>query len=1189
MAEIKKKMLSVDGNTAAALMSYNFTEVAAIFPITPSSPMANYVDIYSSQGKKNFFGNPVKVCEMQSEGGASGALHGAMQGGAFATTYTASQGLLLMIPNVYKWCGELLPAVMHVSARSLATRSLSIFGDHQDVYAIRQTGIAMLCSDSVQEVADLASLAHLIAIDASYPVCHFFDGFRTSHEIQNVEFIDDEEWKKLVPWDKVKEFKKNALNPHGHAVTRGGAENDDIYFQGREAQNAHFNNVLPVAVKYFKKVSKLTGRNYAPFVYYGAKDATKVIIAMGSVNETIYEVVTDLMKKGEKVGMVRVHLYRPFSAELLVKSLPRTTKEIAVLDRSKELGSVGEGLYEDVTSALNLMGKKNIKVIGGRYGLSSKDTQPKHIKSVFDFMLSGDEHHNFTVGIVDDVTHLSIPVDEKYEIAHDYTSCLFYGLGSDGTVGANKSSIKIIGDATHQYAQAYFAYDSKKSGGVTRSHLRFGKEPIHSTYYVEHADFVSCSLDTYIFKFDMLKNLKDGGTFLLNTDMSDEQLIKSLPNRVKYQLATKHAKFFVIDANKIALEIGMGRHTNTILQSAFFHLNEQIMPYSEANIWMKKLAEKTYAKKGEEVVKLNYKAIDSGTEGLRKVEVKPEWANLDYKRVRTTTGDEYFDNFVMPINTLDGYDLPTSAFLKDGLEDGSMRNNVTFKEERSIADKVPMWDKNYCIQCNQCAFVCPHATIRPFLLNEDEVKKGPEGLSDMVKDAIGSPAVKGMKYIISISPMNCVGCGLCTNECLANKAAKKAGNDHFALKMVEAKSQFDKEKYAQYLFKHVEYKSNIFPTNTVKGVGFLMPYQEVSGSCQGCGETPYYRLLSQLFGRDLLIANATGCSSIYNGSTPMTPFVTDKNGEGVAWANSLFEDNAEFGYGMRLATDYKLKQISEILVPALERDSVEDSVKEVVKKYLDNIKNKEEARKVIPELLKAVEGSKDEGIKEVLKFKNDLLDKSVWIIGGDGFAYDIGYGGLDHVIASEDDINVLVLDNEQYANTGGQASKATQTGCIAQFAASGKKTKKKNLALIAMAYGDVYVAQIALGANPMKAIQAFKEAESYNGPSLIIAYAPCINQGIKGGLVNSIQEEKKAVDCGFFTTWRYDPRLVKEGKPGLQLDCAEPDFSKFREFLLTENRFSMLPKVNPSEYEELFNKAEEAAKERWNAVKKFGL
>ncbi len=1190
MAEIKKTFLSVDGNTAAALGSYCFTEVAAIFPITPSSPMADHVDVYAAQGKKNFFGSTVKVCEMQSEGGASGALHGAIQAGTYGTTFTASQGLLLMIPNVYKWVGEELPAVMEVSARSLASRSLCIFGDHQDVYALRQSGIAMICSHSVQEVADLTPISHLIAIDASFPVCHFFDGFRTSHEIQNVEFVDDEEYRKLMPWDKVEEFRKRALNPHSNPVTRGGAENDDIYFTGLEAQNRHGEKVLEVAKKYFKEATRLTGREYAPFVYVGAKDATKVIVAMGSVTETALEVVEDLNKKGEKVGLLKVILYRPFSAKDFVSVLPETVKTIAVLDRTKEKGAVGEPLYEDVVSSLNLTGKTGIKVIGGRYGLGSHDTQPKHIKAVYDWMESSEAHHDFTLGIEDDVTHLSVPIkDDKYEIAHNYTSCLFYGLGSDGTVGANKSSIKIIGDATHQYAQAYFAYDSRKSGGVTRSHLRFGKEPIHSTYYVQHADFISVSLDTYMFRFDILKDLKDGGTFLLNTDMDDATLEKLLPNRVKWQLATKHVKFYVIDANKIALEIGMGRHTNTILQSAFFHLNEQIMPYSEANIWMKKLAEKTYAKKGEEVVKLNYKAIDSGTEGLRKVEVKPEWANLDYKRVRTETGDEYFDKFIMPINTLDGYDLPTSAFLKDGLEDGSMRNNVTFKEGRSIADKVPVWDKNYCIQCNQCAFVCPHATIRPFLLNEDEVKKGPEGLSDMVKDAIGSPAVKGMKYIISISPMNCVGCGLCANECLANKTAKKAGNDHFALKMVEAKSQFDKEKYAQYLFKHVEYKSNIFPTNTVKGVGFLMPYQEVSGSCQGCGETPYYRLLSQLFGRDLLIANATGCSSIYNGSTPMTPFVTDKNGEGVAWANSLFEDNAEFGYGMRLATDYKLKQISEILVPALERDSVEDSVKEVVKKYLDNIKNKEEARKVIPELLKAVEGSKDEGIKEVLNFKNDLLDKSVWIIGGDGFAYDIGYGGLDHVIASEDDINVLVLDNEQYANTGGQASKATQTGCIAQFAASGKKTKKKNLALIAMAYGDVYVAQIALGANPMKAIQAFKEAESYNGPSLIIAYAPCINQGIKGGLVNSIQEEKKAVDCGFFTTWRYDPRLVKEGKPGLQLDCAEPDFSKFREFLLTENRFSMLPKVNPSEYEELFKKAEEAAKERWNAVKKFGL
>ena len=1189
MSEIKKKTLSVDGNTAAALGSYCFTEVAAIFPITPSSPMADYVDNYSAQGKKNFFGSTVKVCEMQSEGGAAGALHGAIQAGTYGTTFTASQGLLLMVPNVYKWVGEELPAVMEVSARSLATRSLCIFGDHQDIYALRQTGIAMLCSHSVQEVADLTPIAHLIAMDASYPICHFFDGFRTSHEIQNVEFVDDEEYKKLVPWDKVNEFRKKALNPHSNPITRGGAENDDIYFTGFEAQNKHAAKVIDVAKKYLKEATRLTGREYAPFVYVGAKDATKVIVAMGSVTETALEVVNDLNSKGEKVGLVKVILYRPFSASDLVSVLPESVKTIAVLDRTKEKGAVGEPLYEDVVSALKLNGKENIKVIGGRYGLGSHDTQPKHIKAMYDWMDSSDAHHNFVLGINDDVTNLSVPVkDEHYETKNNYTSCLFYGLGSDGTVGANKSSIKIIGDATHQYAQAYFAYDSRKSGGVTRSHLRFGKEPIHSTYYIQHADFISVSLDSYMLKFDVLKDIKDGGTFLLNTNMSDEQLEKSLPTRVLYQLATKHVNFYVIDANKIALEIGMGRHTNTILQSAFFYLNPQIMPYSDANVWMKKLAEKTYSKKGQEVVELNYKAIDSGTEGLRKVNVKEEWAKLEYKRVRTVTGDKYFDEFVMPINTLDGYDLPTSAFLKDDLEDGSMRSNVTFNEKRNIADKVPEWNKDYCIQCNQCALVCPHATIRPFLLTEEEIKNGPKELGNMVKQAVGGPQLASYKFIIQVSPMNCVGCGLCANECLANKTAKKLGNDHFALKMVDVKTQKENEQYAEYLFKNVEYKA-LVPTNTVKGVGFLMPYQEVSGSCQGCGETPYYRLLTQLFGRDLLIANATGCSSIYNGSTPMTPFVKDKNGEGVAWANSLFEDNAEFGYGMRLATDYKLQQITEILTPVLTCEKASDSLKEVTKKYLEVIKNKDEARKVIPELLKEVEKSECEDVKKVLEFKNDLLDKSVWIIGGDGFAYDIGYGGLDHVIASEDDINVLVLDNEQYANTGGQASKATQTGAIAQFAASGKKTKKKNLALIAMSYGDVYVAQIALGANPMKAIQALKEAESYNGPSLIIAYAPCINQGIKGGLVNSIEEERKAVACGYFSTWRYDPRLVKEGKPGLQLDCAEPDFTKFKEFLLTETRFAQLPKVNPNNYEKLFAKAEEAAKERWEFVKKFGL
>ena len=1179
--EIKKSFLSVDGNTAAAIGSYYFTEVAGIYPITPSSPMAELVDVYASQGKKNLFGTPVKVVEMQSEAGASGTVHGALQAGALATTYTASQGLLLMIPNIYKWCGELLPAVLHVSARSLATRALSIFGDHQDIYACRQTGITMLCSHSVQEIADLAPMAHLIAIESATPMMHFFDGFRTSHEIQNVEFVDEEEYRKLLPMDKVEEFRARALNPHTHPVTRGGAENDDVYFQAREAQNSHFNNVINVVEKYLKEATRLTGRPYAPFVYYGSKDAENIIVAMGSVTETAIEVIDELAKEGKKVGLVKVHLYRPFSAKHLASVLPANVKRIAVLDRTKEQGAAGEPLYLDVVAALKQVGLEKIEVFGGRYGLSSKDTQPKHIKAVYDF-LEGKPHHNFTVSIDDDVTHLSIPVDDKFHVKADYTSCLFYGLGSDGTVSANKSSIKIIGDATHQYAQAYFAYDSRKAGGVTRSHLRFGKTPIRSTYYVENADFISCSLDTYVFKFDMIKNLKDGGTFLLNTDMSDEQLEKSLPNRMKHQLAEKHAKFYVIDANKIASEIGMGRHTNTILQASFFYLNQGIMPYEEANKWMKKFAEKSYAKKGQEVVELNWKAIDAGTEGLREVKVKPEWIELDTKRVRLTTGDEYFDSYVNVMGTLDGDTLPVSKFTEFELLDGTMKNDITFKEQRSIADKVPVWNKADCIQCNQCAFVCPHATLRPFLLNEDELAKAPEIVKNDVANAVG-PNLQNYKYRLQISPKNCVGCGLCVAECMANKMGKKA------LVMAEAKQQFAQEEGAEYLFKHVEYKSNLMPTNTVKGVGFLMPYMEISGACAGCGETPYYRLASQLFGKDMLVANATGCSSIYSGSTPLTPFCTDKNGQGVAWANSLFEDNAEFGYGMRATVDYRLGQIVSILEPALSRDSVEAELKDVIKKYLENIKNKDEARKIIPELVKLVKASKDKDVKAVLTYERDLLDKSVWIIGGDGWGYDIGYGGLDHVIANDQDVNILLLDTEVYSNTGGQSSKSSQTGSIAKFTASGKTGEKKNLALMAMSYGHVYVAQIALGANPMKAIQAMKEAESYNGPSLIICYAPCANHGIKGGLSNSMKVEKAAVESGYFTTFRYDPRLLAQGKPALQIDCKEPDFSKFREFVMGETRFSQLPKVNPEHAEELLQKSERCAKERWERIKKFGL
>lgn len=1184
--EVKKTFLSVDGNTAAALESYNFIEVAGIYPITPSSPMAENIDVYASQKRKNFFDSVVKVVEMQSEAGASGTVHGALQAGSLAATYTASQGLLLMIPNIYKWVGELLPAVLHVSARSLATRSLSIFGDHQDIYAIRQTGITMICSHSVQEIADLTAVAHLVAIDGETPVCHFFDGFRTSHEIQNVEFVDDAEWKKLLPMDKVEKFRARALNPHTHPVTRGGAENDDVYFQGREAQNTHYEHVVDVAEKYFKEASRLTGRNYAPFTYYGAKDAERVIIAMGSVTETITEVIDEL--KDEKIGLIKVHLYRPFSAKHLLSVLPKTCKRIAVLDRTKEMGAAGEPLYLDVVAVLANAGLKDIEVVGGRYGLSSKDTQPKDMKAVYDFLKQDKIFNGFTVGINDDVTHLSIPVDENFHVHSDYTSCLFYGLGSDGTVSANKSSIKIIGDATHQYAQAYFAYDSRKAGGVTRSHLRFGKKPIHSTYYVQNADFISCSLDTYLFKFDMIKNLKEGGTFLLNTDMSDEELIKLMPNRVKYQLATKKAKFYVIDANKIAGEIGMGRHTNTTLQASFFYLNQNIMPYEEAQKWMKKFAEKSYAKKGEDIVQMNFKAIDAGAEGLRQVKVDPEWAKLSPVRESHLTGDDYFDSYVAVMGNLDGDNLPVSKFQEYELLDGTMQNDITFKEKRSIADRVPMWHKEYCIQCNQCAFVCPHATLRPFLLDENEVANAPEIVKNDLADAVG-PTVKGLKYRIQVSPENCVGCGLCVSECMANKTAAKLNNGRIALEMVEAKSQFNQEEGADYLYKHVTYKSDKFSTDVVKGVGFLMPYMEVSGACAGCGETPYYRLLSQLFGKDMLVANATGCSSIYSGSTPLTPFCTDKEGQGIAWANSLFEDNAEFGYGMRVATDVKLRQIVAILLEAKVRDTVEDELKEVIDQYLENIKNRAKVRPIITKLVELVKASKDEKVKAVLDYERDLLDKSVWIIGGDGWSYDIGYGGLDHVIANEEDVNIMVLDTEVYSNTGGQSSKSSQTGSIAKFTASGKTTAKKNLALIAMSYGNVYVAQVSLGSNPMKAIKAFKEAESYDGPSLIICYAPCANHGIKGGLTNSMRQERLAVECGYFPIFRYDPRKVKEGKPGLEIDMAEPDFSKFRDFVMTETRFSQLPRVNPEHAEELLEKSQKYAEQRYERIKKFGL
>ena len=1162
---MSKKYLSMDGNTAAAHVAYAFSEVASIYPITPSSPMAEHAEEWASQGRKNIFGSAVNVVEMQSEAGAAGAVHGALQGGALATTFTASQGLLLMIPNLYKIQGEMLPGVFHVAARALATSSLNIFGDHQDVYACRQTGIPMLCSHSVQEVMDLAGVAHLTAIKAGVPFIHFFDGFRTSHEIQKVEVLDYETLASLVDYDAIKKFKANALNPHTNPVERGGADNDDIYFQSREAQNKHYDAVVEIAADYMKKISEITGREYAPFTYYGDPEADRVIIAMGSVTETIKDTIDEMAKEGEKVGVIKVHLYRPFSPKYLKAVLPATAKKIAVLDRTKEMGATGEPLYLDVCSVIR---DADILVIGGRYGMGSKDTTPQHIKAVYVHLNSDNPFTGFTIGITDDVTHLSLPDVHGFHINSGVTQCLFYGLGSDGTVSANKSSIKIIGDNTDLYCQAYFAYDSKKAGGATRSNLRFGNKPIRATYYVNRADFISCSLDNYCLKYDMLKNLKDGGRFLLNTEFTKEEIADYLPNRVKKQLADKHAKFYIINANKIAGEIGMGRRTNTILQSAFFALNEQILPIEEAVTKMKEMAKKSYSNKGENIVQANYKAIDAGKDAIEEVTVDPEWSNLTVLPLRKPTGDDYFDNFVAPINALEGYDLPTSAFL-DKL-DGTMQNGVAIKEKRAIAIQVPKWEKDNCIQCNQCAMVCPHATIRPFLMTEEEIKNAPEDITNDVLKPIGK-GVEGLSFRIQVSPDNCVGCGLCAAVCPGKRGEK-------ALTMVPVKEELEHSALSEYVYNNVEYRDDKYPTTTVKGVGFMKPYFEASGACAGCGETPYYRLASQLFGSDMRIANATGCSSIYTGSTPSTPCTTDKNGHGMAWANSLFEDNAEFGFGMKLAENYMSKHILEII--EANKNDVEPELKEILEKYEAVKGQRVEEKALYNELVEKVEASANEPIKELLDMKGELVTKSQWIIGGDGWAYDIGYGGLDHVLANDQNVNVLVLDTEVYSNTGGQSSKSSQAASIAKFTASGKKVAKKDLAQIAMAYGHVYVAQIALGANPMQAIKAMKEAESYDGPSLIIAYAPCNEHHIKGGLINSSRQEKWAVECGYFNLLRYDPRLTEEGKNPLTIDSKAPDYSKFKDFLMSENRFSQLVKINPENAEALFDKCLVDAKRR---------
>ena len=1177
----KKKFLSLDGNEAAAYCAYAFTEVAGIYPISPSSGMAEHCDAWSAQGKLNIFGSTVKVMEMQSEAGAAGVVHGALQSGALSTTFTASQGLLLMIPNIYKWVGEMIPGVLHVSARAIAARSLSIFGDHQDINAARATGVPIIASHSVQEVADLAGLAHLVAIKAAAPVMHFFDGYRTSHEIQKIEVLDYSIFNELVDHKAIQRFRKNALSPFDNPVVRGGNENDDIYFQGKEAQNTHYNRVVDVSVEYFKKISEITGRHYAPFTYYGHKEATKILVAMGSVTETIKETVDAMNLKGQKVGLVKVHLYRPFSPQHMLDVIPLTVKRVAVLDRTKEMTATGEPLFLDVKNILNTS-RPDVLVVGGRYGLAGKDTSPKWIKGVYNHLDLEKPWSSFTVGIYDDITNLSVTKDENFEIAQTYTQCLFYGLASDGTVSANKNSIKIIGDYTDKYAQAYFQYDSKKAGGVTKSHLRFGSQEIRSTYYIDNADFVSCSLDSYLIKYDMVKQLKKNGTFLLATTYKPEELEDKLPNKFKKGLAMKNARLFVIDAQAIAQEIGMGRRTNTILQATFFKLNPSIIPWDEALTYMKEYAKKTYGKKGQEVIDQNFRALESGGERYIEIPVKKEWADIQVRTIRDIDENDFFETYEKSIAALEGNELPVSIFTQGELLDGSMRSDTAYYEKRTIAAEVPAWYKDTCIQCGKCVFVCPHATIRAFLLDENDVNNAPDVVKGDLLDAVGGPNVKGLKYKIQVSPDNCVGCSLCVVECPVDDKPGKPK----PLKMVPVKEELDKQQdiAADYLYKKIRYKTEFYPTTTVKGAQFMKPYFEVSGACAGCGETPYYRLATQLFGTSMLIANATGCTSIYCGAIPSNSFTTNDKGEGPAWGNSLFEDNAEYGYGMRLAIDYKLNIVKKIVTENLPTIT-EPRLKELLEDYLKNQQSTQIVREYKHEVFDLIRAGSHEGIKALLPYETDFINKSVWIIGGDGWAYDIGYGGLDHVIANRENVNILVLDTEVYSNTGGQSSKASPTGQIAKFASSGKQTARKDLAAMAMAYGHVYVATCAMGANPNQVLKAFREAESYDGPSLIIAYSPCIEHGIKGGLQNHQVSEKKAVECGYFPIFRYDPRLEEQGKNPLQLDQAEPDFNKYKDFVFTEIRFSQLPSVNPEHADDLILQSQKNAEQRFRRLR----
>ncbi|WP_300379587.1 pyruvate:ferredoxin (flavodoxin) oxidoreductase [Clostridium sp.] len=1164
-----RKMKTMDGNTAAAHISYAFTEVTAIFPITPSTTMAETVDEWVAQGRKNIFGQPVKVMEMQSEAGAAGAVHGSLQAGALTTTYTASQGLLLMIPNMYKIAGEMLPTVFHVSARALATSSLSIFGDHQDVMAARQTGFAMLAEGSVQEVMDLSPVAHLTSIKTRIPFMNFFDGFRTSHEIQKIEVLEYDELAKLVDYDALDAFRKRALNPN-HPVTRGTAQNPDIYFQTRESVNRFYEDIPEVVEGYMAEITKLTGREYHCFDYYGAPDADRIIVTMGSSTDVAEETVDYLMAKGEKVGAVKVRLYRPFSIEKLMKVIPTTVKSIAVLDRTKEPGSIGEPLYLDVQSAF--YGRKNAPVIvGGRYGLGSKDPNPAQIASVFENLSKENPKNGFTIGIVDDVTNTSLEVVDDIDATPEGTkACKFWGLGSDGTVGANKSAIKIIGDHTDMYAQGYFSYDSKKSGGITVSHLRFGKTPIKSPYLIDKADFIACHNQAYVYKYDVLEGLKKNGKFLLNTIWSPEEVDKKLSNSMKRFIAQNNIEFYTLNAVKIAQEIGLGGRINMIMQAAFFKI-ANIIPVEDAAKYLKEAVIKSYGKKGQNVIDMNNAAIDKGVESIVKINVSDDWANLKDEVVEDKkVKPDFITNIVEPINAQKGFGLPVSAF--KGMEDGTFMAGTAAYEKRGIAVNVPEWDKEKCIQCNQCSYVCPHAAIRPFLSTEGEVENAPAGFK--TKPAKALKTEEPMFYTIGVTPLDCTGCGNCAQVCPAPGKA---------LIMKPQESQHDQIEAWDYSVNDLTPKKNPMNKNTVKGSQFEKPLLEFSGACAGCGETPYAKLVTQLFGDRMMIANATGCSSIWGGSVPATPYTVNSQGQGPAWANSLFEDNAEFGLGMFLGVSAIRERIASHIKTGLEVETSED-VKLVLKDWLDHMNSGEATRDRANNVVATLESVDADYAREVLKDKDFLVKRSQWIFGGDGWAYDIGYGGLDHVLASGEDVNVLVMDTEIYSNTGGQSSKSTPTAAIAKFAASGKKTKKKDLGMMAMTYGYVYVAQINMGADKNQALKAIAEAEAYNGPSLIIAYAPCISHGIKSGMSNSQDESKKAVECGYWGLYRFNPSLEGTKNP-FSLDSKEPK-SNFRDFLMGEVRYASLAKAFPEQAEALFAKTEKDAMDRLAGYKR---